>query len=1154
MRYLKMTGCLLAAAFAVTGMAAPLELRPETLQGVELVEGLAGKKAILLKGPESNIEIAYPENPDTVAVEAWIKLPEKPVFSHIVKRRGKNNQWQMFVAPSGNEYVLHGMSWKKSDGKDNFFGKSSMKMSGGKFYHVAMEIDGTNSAKLFINGTEVYSGVPVEAMRQGSSPVTIGGGKAGEPCELTIQDVIVYDSKLPEGWQQRIKGTLTETQSVKLQPQSIQGDSVIFANGGKGKISGDVSLNKDVLQLKGPESMVEVPYPENPETMAVEAWIKLPEKPVFSHILKRRGKSNQWQMFVSPSGNEYMLYGMGWKKSDGKDSFFGKSSIKVQGGKFYHVAMEIDGINSAKLFINGVEVYSGIPADVMRQGSNPLTIGGGKAGEACELMIQGIVVYGSKLPEGWQQRVKEQFYPWERKFSTEQVLNFTGEGAWVTAPVELLKTVPEDNMWSARNRFGNSLAPRLESKSMKALAMGTEASADGLRWNRHNEFPTLHALQVPADWSTADTVSLKISSKEATGELIYLAFSADSDKTPYRDYYCFPFAVNFTGEKTVSIDRNKFEPFGEPAGWDRIDGIYFFSKMFGAEAHPATDLTLKSLRLDSAGKDNSVEFAGDVRREKDEDGFVFKMVKAEYQRYFLNHPYPETRGNQTFAAPYTHQNYQATERAIFDYRPNFLPGFISYGLDGKAYIHSGDLVQYKGADGKWQYTDLIPVLKKWAKEQSWPGLQLSWGLSLGEKAIRYDQSGDFYLMVPVEKLDEQGNHVDWHTRSVLLLHSRDKMKTFDVYKLPGRVANFEKLDGHNHDCLKRPPVVLLGDYSYFSDGDPAGYVLLPKKKSDGTLELGTPVKYAEFAISPDQHSGGGNQVITRGDKLFIVFGVASINAIAMQNVKGAQKTVMPPIPEDHPGLKLTYEHNRSGKIYTESSKNGTPAFIVEYDMANGKLGEARYILSGGGTDDGHNWPSITVDSRGILHVIANGHHNPLCYTSSREADNPYGAWNDPIYVKPDKALPQLSYATLNCTKDDTILTVHRSTTNVYNNHLGLYFKPANGPWQGEDTLVTPYRYMYKVWGHKAIYNPATGGITLGFYSHSSMKQIMMDQYLFDIFHYPDQEKIYRGGKQDAGLPEANKAKMYIGQGSELTLLTYEPVSKKWQLTVGRDLK
>lgn len=946
---------------------------------------------------------------------------------------------------------------------------------------------------------------------------------------------------------------------VGVRPETMREGTVTGSDGRRGLVTGKVEAAEGLdggcgFLLKGPDARIELPYPGNPETVAFEAWVRLPEKAVFRHIARRRGKNNQWQLFAAPAGNgEYLLYGMTWKKSDGKENFVGRSSVRLRGGRLHHVAMELDGASYGKLFIDGQEVCSEVPPDALRSGSSPLTLGGGKAGEAGDLFLQDPVIYDSKLPENWQRRVREQLYPWERKFTPAEVMNFSAPGAWLTAPVELLDSMPEGEMWSAKSRFGNDPGKRIEAKTMRELATGARPEAGGLRWNRHPMYPTLHAAQVPADWSRQPAVSLKLASKEATGETVWLAFSADSKQTPYRDFYRFPFAVNFTGEKTITVSRDKFETVGEPAGWDKVDGAWFFTKVAGAQPHPATDLTLKELRP-AAEPDNSAEFPGEIRQEKDADGFVFKMNKREYQRVYLNHPYPETRGEQPVHAPYAHQYYQAAERALFDYCPDFLPGFVSYGPDGRGYIHSGDLVQFRGEDGKWQYTDLVPILKQWAKEQGWPGLQLSWGQSLGEKAIRYDNDGDFYLLVPVEKLDADGKNVDWHTRTTLLLHSRDRMRSFEVHRLPGRLATFEKLDGHNRDCLKRPPVILLGDYSYFRDADPAGYLLTPSKKADGSLDLGKPVKYAEFAISPDQHSGGGNLAVTRGDKVFIVFGVASVNAIAMQDVKGAKQTVIPPIPPDHPGLKLSYQQQRSGKTFTEYSKNGTPTFIIEYDLKTGRLGEPRYLLSGGAHDDGHNWPAITADSRGILHVIANGHHNPVAYTHSLEPDNPYGPWSAPEYVKPGKSTPFLSYATLNCDKNDTLYTIHRSTTDVYNNHLGLYVKPAGQPWQGEEVLVTPYRYMYKVWGHKAIYNPATGGITLGFYSHSSMKQLMLDQYWFDIFQYPDEEKAYRGGKSDIGLPEGNKCKMYVGPAAELTLLTFDPDTKQWKLTVGKDLK
>ena len=168
-----------------------------------------GGCGFLLKGPDARIELPYPGNPETVAFEAWVRLPEKAVFRHIARRRGKNNQWQLFAAPAGNgEYLLYGMTWKKSDGKENFVGRSSVRLRGGRLHHVAMELDGASYGKLFIDGREVCSEVPPDALRSGSSPLTLGGGKAGEAGDLFLQDPVIYDSKLPENWQRRVREQL----------------------------------------------------------------------------------------------------------------------------------------------------------------------------------------------------------------------------------------------------------------------------------------------------------------------------------------------------------------------------------------------------------------------------------------------------------------------------------------------------------------------------------------------------------------------------------------------------------------------------------------------------------------------------------------------------------------------------------------------------------------------------------------------------------------------------------------------------------------------------------------------------------------------------------------------------------------------------------
>ncbi len=79
--------------------------------------------------------------------------------------------------------------------------------------------------------------------------------------------------------------------------------------------------------------------------------------------------------------------------------------------------------------------------------------------------------------------------------------------------------------------------------------------------------------------------------------------------------------------------------------------------------------------------------------------------------------------------------------------------------------------------------------------------------------------------------------------------------------------------------------------------------------------------------------------------------------------------------------------------------------------------------------DNHNWGAITVDGKGYLHVVINGHHNPAAYSRTvRPLD--ISEWTPTQYVLPEdqKLQPNLSYATLNCDKKNNLYTVHRSTT------------------------------------------------------------------------------------------------------------------------------
>jgi hypothetical protein len=303
-----------------------------------------------------------------------------------------------------------------------------------------------------------------------------------------------------------------------------------------------------------------------------------------------------------------------------------------------------------------------------------------------------------------------------------------------------------------------------------------------------------------------------------------------------------------------------------------------------------------------------------------------------------------------------------------------------------------------------------------------------------EATIRFDQDGDAYVLCFVSDPTK-----DWRSRTGLLLHSRDGLKTWKVYKLPYYLARFEKFVGHNHDCLKRPPVILLSQY--FSPT--TVFITIPEKQPDGTLVIPSPQKIAAEAITLCPHSGEANQALTHGDKVFLVYGL----------------------------LKVLPGH---------AVEEGVPAYAVVYDVRTRQLSDPVLIGFGGiNAKDDHNWPGIAADSKGILHVIINGHHNHFMYTHSTKP------WSIDEWTKPIAVAKGTSYCGLVCDKNDTLYAVSRNSDPGYYFRLSLHRKKAGQPWETPRHLVLPFKAYYHVWYHKLAIDPATDRLFLAYWAQSA---------------------------------------------------------------------
>ncbi|NQU42746.1 BNR-4 repeat-containing protein [bacterium] len=684
---------------------------------------------------------------------------------------------------------------------------------------------------------------------------------------------------------------------------------------------------------------------------------------------------------------------------------------------------------------------------------------------------------------------------------------------------------------------------------LNELAGGLEFTTDHAqtgtysgRWADHPRFPSLMAITVPANWSTYTHIRFQAWSDVRTDEIVFLAVRSDNAVTPARDFYLVAFRVDWEGPRTFTIPLAAFQPYRSPAGWDQVDSLSFLTKLFMHEPHPATVLYLDTVELISAAPSPS-DFAG-VSFDRLEPGQPGTLQEATppFNPALLNHPFPETRNDQTVTTPIQYEPYFKAERALFNYFPRFAPAAVSIDPRGRHYIRYDQVVQVRGPGGRWIARDARPFIDAYVENTyDWINYTTRGGGFYDEPIIRFDRDGDAYMHVILQEIKANGDPYSSTERPGtrgyhgLLLHSGDECRTWGVYPLTVPFARFEKLDGHNTGCLDRPPVVLL--HSHFSSGQTAGYILMPEKKPDGTLDLSNVTEVYEDLLRFNYHSGDGNSCVTSGGKVFIAFSM-TVDGVVDHPI---------PIPPNHPALGMTWEASST----TYDLKDGTAAYIVEYDIATGQVSEPVFLGFGGHAVDDHNWPGITIDSQGYLHVIINGHHDPVYYVRS---SNPRDitAWETPELVGLGH-----SYSSLNCDAADTLYIVSRCSRLGYRFMLAMLRKPSGQPWEAESYLVKPFKPYYKNWRHKVTLDTRTGRLFLAYAAQSNLINTFKDEYDAYLFRWPDREEIFL--EELGGTVPLNTAKMsphqyeqYAAPFGEPCLLVTDDGGDTWRLAVTAD--
>jgi len=207
-------------------------------------------------------------------------------------------------------------------------------------------------------------------------------------------------------------------------------------------------------------------------------------------------------------------------------------------------------------------------------------------------------------------------------------------------------------------------------------------------------------------------------------------------------------------------------------------------------------------------------------------------------------------------------------------------------------------------------------------------------------------------------------------------------------------------------------------------------LFLPKKV-DGRIVMGEPILISKKCIGLAAHSGIPASVVSRGSKVHVVWGEAT--------------------DPQAPGP-------------------GVPAYVATYDRETGRLGQPVLVGIGAPPNDIHNSPSITMDSRGYLHVLAGTHGQPFPYAHSLKPNDANGGWTG---AAPMGTNLNQTYVGMVCGPDDTLHAVFRlwqynkePFTNSSYATLAYQRKRPGQPWEAPRILIVPPFSEYSVFYHR----------------------------------------------------------------------------------------
>ncbi len=805
----------------------------------------------------------------------------------------------------------------------------------------------------------------------------------------------------------------------------------------------------------------------------------------------------------------------------------------------------------------------------------------------------------------------------------EASLGFEIDGGWYTE-ADLLKAAGTSSVDDLGVTFG--VNGRIKNESYETLRNGIKRSTEHVKsgkysgkWDRHHYYPTVMASGVPTDWTQYNALSFWLYSETATNEHITVG-AVSNPHDSYSEYKTnehttnFLYAeiyIDFTGWKQFIIPLDEFKKSTEQVmGFQKIDGLYFYTRAFEYEPYPQTVLYIDDVRLETlseAEKSKSAETYNapleerDARLVADKDYVltvpeIYKKVSLLDYGYILDCKKEIENGGDAKAASdklngiykkygITNDNYKYSDLVV---KGNIdLVKDEDISIDKTNFNHSFPEVVEQPAEGRLYTQAYFKEARAVTgyNPKFLPGETNSWG----------DFKFIWCASHAIEYADYEGK---WHFYDYGMQINKFAREKLDLVDYKVRTSGF-------YDETK---------LRFDNDGDAYATIMLQGTRSDGTSYLAgvlchsrDNLKTFDFYVLPRPFSkmeilDGHNEDCLNGPPVIMLHNYWS-NADDQRGSfvipeKQADGTLV--IPEEtlysdepvvctsqHSGKSnfcqtlgnkifivyasadsVTEDHSQAAEKKAEShvpaghqmwsllrgelsqymvTSVGVPTYIIEYDKETKKFSEPVFLATAGSEYwDGHNWPAISLDSENKINVLILGHHFPLLYTKSKNAGD-ISEW-EPLEV----VSSGISYASMNIDSNDTIYAVTRNSNDGYTFDLCLQKKEKGGEWE-ESRIVKYWKQYYMVWGDDVYMDPKTDALYVFFKSKTNWTELFADDWAAKDFIFPESSTMFNVYPIGTNYMTERR---YGNSGSEprgehTAMVSYD-YGKTWKMAVTED--